>query len=409
MSTTEFNSVDDFLGHSANGRRGGKFMKSWKKQGSCRIFLHTRRLPVAVWRHSVPQLTVFDDKKTGDSIKAFWGRDLGCWENETFLKQQYFRDGDDYQEPENCAICRLINVVLDMVHKDELDWTQPIFKFTGATEAKDNRIIHAGGLTNMFGSKNLSREQIEQLKHAGIRRDQAWGQNMHAKCQYVLTLVDADKPENGVVIDSEPQSVGQKIKKVIADTQASLGMEEGNPFLHPYCIELTFDENATMNEMYNARRIERVKMTPEIERMITQDDPPDLASALRPFNQAALKAFLQEYAVVDLPWDDIFDVPELIPPGDAEEFPPRERTAPKPAAPKATPKPVAKEPESAPAGAATIPCDKCGFAMLETEDTCRKCGAKYELEEDDKPQASPAPAPKGQVKGDVLPFKKSRF
>lgn len=403
MSTTEFNSVDDFLGHSVSGRRGGKFMKSWKKAGSCRIFLHTKRLPVAVWRHPTPQLTVFDDKKTGQTVKAFWGRDLGCWEDETFLKQQYFRDSDDFEPPTKCAICRLVYCVHKLVRAGELDWTDVLFNFTGATDAKDNRILHAGGLTNMFGSKNLSREDLAELKQAGIRRDQAWGQNLHAKCQYVLTLVDADKPENGVVIDSEPQSVGQKIKKVISDTQASLGTEEGNPFLHPYCIELTFDENASMNEMYNARRIERVKLSPEIQQMIVDEDPPDLSGALRPFNQAALRAFLEEYAVRDLPFDEIFDVPDLIPQGDNEEFPPTEPKAKSSAAKPAT-KQAAKEPEPPPAGVQTIPCDKCGFAMLETEDTCRKCGAKYELE-DEEPKAA-APPPKGQVKGDKMPFNK---
>jgi hypothetical protein len=414
MSSTEFNSVDDFLGHSTeSGGRGGKFMKSWKKQGSVRVWLHTRRLPTAVWRHQIPQLTVFEDKKTRETVKAFWGRDCNCWEDETYLKQQYFRDSEDYIAPTKCAACRLIAKVLELVHAGELDWTSPVFNFTGATERKNNKILHAGGLTNMFGNKNLSREDLAQLKDAGIRRDEAWAENLHPKCQYVLALVNDDEVEKGVVIDSEPQSLGQRIKKAISDTQASLGKDEGNPFLNPYCIEFTYDEKAQMNDRYNARRIERVKMRPEIERLIVDEDPPDLTGALRPFNQATMRAFLEEYAVVDLPWDEIFKVPQLIPAGDSEEFPPTEdkpkSTANKTRAPART-----EEPELPPKGSVTIPCDKCKFPMLETESVCRKCGAKYEMEDDDsdsasaEPESTPPPAKKGTVKGDALPFDGSR-
>lgn len=406
------NSIDDFLGHSGSGGGGSRYLKNWKKKGSIRIFLHTRRLPIAVWRHNLPHLTVFEDKQTRESRKVFWGRDLNCWEDEVFLKAQYGRDADGRLEvsPKKCSICRLIDVVAQAVAKGELDWTDEVFRFDGATESKDNRVIHAGGMTNLFGKKDISEAQKRQLKAKEIYVSQEWAQNFHAKCQYVLAVVDVDDPQAGVQIASQPQTVGDVIKGVIKDARASLGDEDGNPMVKPFCIELTYDEAAQMNKRYHARRIERIKLTPDIERLI-RSEPPDISGSTRPFNQLILRSFLERYAVVDLPWDRIFDVPTLAVSGDdgTDPHPDDDHDAAEPAAP--APSRMAAKPAAPPppesstrdVGATMIPCDKCQAPMREDQTTCRKCGAVYVL--DDEDAAAPAPPPKkGVTTGDKLPF-----
>lgn len=408
---SEFNSIDDFLGHSGSGGGGGRYLKNWKKKGSIRVWLHTKRLPIASWKHNIPNLVVFEDRDTRETTKAFWGRDMNCWEDELFLKNQYGRDeaGKLEAPPRKCSLCRLIDVVAQAVANGELDWTDEVFRFEGATDSKNDRVIHAGGMTNLFGKKDLSEAQKKQLRAKEIYPSQEWAQNFHAKCQYVLAVVDNDDPGAGVQIASQAQSVGDAIKGVIKDARASLGDEDGNPMVNPFCIELTYDDKAQMNKKYHARRIERIRLTPEIERLI-RSDPPDLGPSIRPFNQRALRAFLERYAVVDLPWDRIFDVPVLEAAGGEEDEEESREAAPPP--PKEEKKeargrrPAASPPPPPPASSAkdvaTIPCDKCKAPMREDENECRKCGAKYEFDDDAAPE--PPKKGKGEAKGDKLPF-----
>lgn len=45
-----------------------------------------------------------------------------------------------------------------------------------------------------------------------------------------------------------------------------------------------------------------------------------------------------------------------------------------------------------PKGTVLIPCDSCGAQMADTDDTCWKCGAKYELDDAQPQKPPPAPA-----------------
>lgn len=406
MST--INSIDDFLSHSGSSS-GGKYLKGWKKKGSLKLWLHTKRFPMARWVHPVPQLTIFEDRQTRETKKAMFARDLVCWEDENFLKEQYKRGPDGRLEggsPCKCAMCRMIDVVYQAVADGTLSWTDEIFNFDGSTDSDDDRLLLAGGITNMFGKKDLSLEQKKQLKEAGVFPSEAWNQNLQAKCQYVLALVDNDAVQDGVQIATEAQSVGNVIKAVIKDSRASLGDDEGNPMLNPYCIEITYDEKALMDKKYHARKIDRIKMTPEIEKLIFSD-PPDFTPMARPFNQTALRPFLERYCTVELPWDRIFDVPMMSVGGEEREE--TEEAAPAEAAP--TPAPAAAPKRIAPKAppVPTIPCDKCQFPMPENVYKCAKCGEEYEDVPADEPPAAPPPKAagnKGKVTGAKLPFNK---
>ena len=186
--------------------------------------------------------------------------------------------------------------------------------------------------------------------------------------------------------------------------------------VHPFCIELTYDEKAQMNKKYHARRIERVKLTPEIERLI-RGEAPDLEPATRFFNQKNLRAFLERYAVVDLPWDRIFDVPKLVVEkdeegaggdGPGEEEPRREskdreerKPTPEVGRSRRAEAPPPPPPPSSKSDVDMIPCDKCKTPMREDAAICKKCGAVYTFDDDEpeKPTGEP-----GKKKGDKVPF-----
>lgn len=421
-STTEFNSVDDFLDHEGSGGRRGKYLRSWTKDGSIRIWLHTRRMPVAVWQHPFRQLVVFEDKDTRESTKAYWSKPQTCWETEAFLKEQYKRDEEsgvlEVGAPRRCSLCRMIDCVHRAVFSGTLDWTAPVFRFEGSTDPKNDAVLHAGGLTNMFGSDRLSEKQVAFLKSRGIRQSESWKQNAHAKLQYVLCIVNNDEPRDGVQIATQNSLVGEAIKKAIRDTQASLGKEEGNPVTHPFCIELTYDERAPINKRYHGRRIERIKLTPEVDRLI-REEPPSLASITRPFDQRSMRPFLERHAVAGLPWDEIFDVPTLVAESAEDDFPTDKREEASERRVGAGRDGDRREAEGRlreagvhPGGgrsdANTIPCDKCKAPMREDEEVCRNCGATYDIDPADaasKPEPPPKPSPaRGVVRGDRIPF-----
>jgi hypothetical protein len=208
--------------------------------------------------------------------------------------------------------------------------------------------------------------------------------------QYVICIVDDDKPRDGVQILTETSSVGDKIKRVIRDTRQSLGDEKGNLQSNPYCIQLTYDDRELMQNRYHALRYERATLTPEVDRMI-RSDPPDLRRELRAFNQQLLRSFLEKHAVTELPWDDIFRVPELLAAGDDDDFPPRDDQE-EPGSP--APKQEARAPEIP-----MIPCDECKTPMREDARKCPKCGVSYTFDEDE-----PEPPRQGKVTGDRIPF-----
>lgn len=408
----EFNSIDEFLGHSGSSGRN-RYLRDWKKKGFINIWLHTRRLPLANWAHNFPQLVVFEDKETRATTKAYWGRPINCWEDESFLKVQYKRAPDGQLEeakPGKCSMCRVVDEIHLAIHNGELDWLDEVFRFEGSTDPKNDQVLYAGGVTGLFNSDKLTDKQKAELRVKGISQRDTWRQNGHAKLSYVFALVDQDDVRAGVQIATQNQLIGDRVKKVIRDTQASLGDEEGNPMLNPFCVQLTYDENAPINNMYHARRIEKHKLSPEIERLI-RSDPPDLRGSLRKFNQRTQRAFLERHASVDLPWDRIFDVPMLEGDDDGEDADTSVPTTEERQAPARksvggvealAPAPKAPPPPPSSRRVMMIPCEGCKKPMAEDARKCGNCGATYSFDEDEEEK----PAVKGKSTGDKLPFDK---
>ena len=389
----EFNSIDEWLSHRGTDRRGGDYLRNWKEDGHINVWLHTRRLPISLWQHMFPQLVVFDDRDTGETRKAFWGRSANCHEDETVLKKRYKRDrSTDEREvpPRACPQCKLAEVVRGMVREGKLKWTDEVFVFKGATNADDNQVIHAGGLYGAFSGK-LSDDDLDDLKEHGISPREAWRENSLVKENAVFCVVDDDNVEDGVQVATQTGLLGEKVRGVINDEIASKG-DEGNPVKNPYCIQWVYNDarNIEFNKKYHARRFDRCKLTPEIEQLI-RSEPPDLSAMLEPFSRETFRGFAEKYAVVDLPWDDICAADE--------EDEPRRRG---PGTAKAAPKAPESSPKAEPARGGrrrtkpkvevpTIPCDECKAPMPEDALKCGKCGAEYE--QDDEP-AKPAAAHK---------------
>jgi hypothetical protein len=395
---TGINSIDSFLRHRTSGRSGG-FLSSWRKKDQTSkidIWMHRKRFPVALWQHKLPRLFVKTDKDTGENITLIWSQTYNCYESEKVLTNQYLRKNDGTREypPEICSVCRLIETVRDMVDEGQLDWTKTIFRFQGD---KDIRLIHAGGIYNGFNAEkdDMTSEDKVKLKSAGISLMDAWQENVYAKCNYVFCIVDNSNPSNGVQITTETSMLGDRVKEVINDTIESLGAEDGNPFIKPYCIQWEHrPSEREVQKKYKARRMEKYPLTPEIADAINSD-PPDLTQVLHPFNRKTMRAYLERHCLVDLPWDHIFAGTS-----DEEEEGPAQRVG-SIALPPAAEERCSACGKTEATGCQHVACDhllpdgtECGAPMLPNAAKCDACGHVYRVE-------LPSPAKTGRKRSTV--------
>jgi hypothetical protein len=390
------NSIDSFLNHKTSDRSGG-FLSKWRKKDQTSkidTWLHRKRVPVALWQHNLPRLFVKADKDTGENVTLVWGGQYNCWEDEKVLKKQFHRKDDGMREvpPLRCPVCRLVEHVRDMVDNNEIDWTKVVFRFQGD---KDIKVIHAGGIYGGFNAEkdDMTAEDRKKLSNAGISLKDSWQENAYAKCNYVFCVVDQANPSSGVQIATETSLLGDKVKEVMNDAIESLGVEEGNPFHNPYCIQWEHrPSEQEFQKKYKARRMEKYPLTPEIDALISAE-PPDLTQVLKPFNVKTMRAFLERHCTIpDMPWDDIFKgVKNVEEPDTAGEFPPADVGASDgdTEGPAEDMCPLCGKTEEE--GCPHVACNKCDAPMLETDPTCKACGHVYRVD--------PPPTPPAMKKG----------
>jgi hypothetical protein len=391
-------SLEDFLGHSTGGGGGGSRLKNWKNGDPPRInvLLHTQAKIVTVWRHGLNEVREVTDKETGETSLQVWGSRWNCLEDERVLKSQYRRDKATNQRrvpPVICPLCIMVEVLIRMYRDGSLGFCEQILKFEG-DKAEDTRIITAGGFVNQYGSKYLSSEQKGAMRKAGVKLTEAWKENALARCSYIFRVVDVENPGDGVQVAVETAQLGDEVKRVIRDKIQEFGDEEGHPLLNPYVIRWQYSEAAPLKDKYTAQSMSRMTISETARQLITDGPPPDIDYLTKDPDIALLRALLEQHALVELPWDEIFGPAERA----AEKEDPRpdpaqteSRRASKPAVKKPAPaqSKSARKPEPEPQNATEaqqpaeqpelFECDACGKEVLGADDTvCPACGAKYD-------------------------------
>lgn len=412
-------SLDEFLGHKSSERGSGGKILQWRKRKPPAIttWLHTKANLVALWRHGWPRLVEME--RDGAKQVEVWGGTFNCHEQEDVLRRQYKRthEGERIVPPQVCPICLLAEYLRTEVQAGRLAWTEPVFRFEGDVPDQTN-VLTAAGIYNGF-SGDMTRDEVADLRRAGIRRDEAWKQNAMAKCSYVFSIADNDAPGEGVQVCVETTALGDAVKRVIRDQMDALGETEGHPLKTPYAIKWEYHpDEVEFNRKYRALAMPRAVLTPEIQALIVDAPPPDIQPIISKGNVASLRTAMETHALIDLPFDRLFAAAE----GSAEQVAPKQepRTAvgqvaqrpprtgrreapePEPAPAVATrrraapPKPAEPVMPNYPAGTVMLPCDSCGAKMADTDTTCWKCGAKYEVEAEAAPTVAKAkPAPRG--------------
>ena len=381
--------LDEFLGHSTRGGGSGAFLKNWKKDGEIEVWLHRTAPVYPLWAHGWHEVVEVEDRDSGEKVMKVFNRRFVCHERELVLKKQRFREADGTREypPEVCPACLLIEHVYQAIQNNKMDWTDTVFSFQGDDDQFNIEVL-AGGLCGFFQKDDLSKQQQAELRKAGVRRDEAFKQNMLARCQYVLSVVDAGDPSEGVQTALEATSLGDKLKLAIKH-EVKRRKERGNPAKHPYPFALSYDENKQFAERYDVVALE-TEPSDEILRLIS-GDAPDLTELVTPSNCMSFRSQVEAHLVEGSPLrgalDEIFAPAEKAGLMDAPASPPkgqrdRERQARTPEVstePKgrAAPAPAKGKQEPAPEQD-TIQCDHCDADMTGDSLQCDACGATYQ-------------------------------
>lgn len=413
-------SIQDFLKHSTRGDKRS-YLSKWKDADpySIIVWLHTLASIIAIWRHRFPEVVVREDKQTRAISKEVWGGNFNCIETEAVLKRQSYRNkevGGRETPPEKCPFCMMIEFVRTLVESGQLDWRTPIFRFEG-TDPSKTQVLHAGGIYNAFGNKDLTADEKKQLYDASIWIKDAWAQNLMAKMNYIFAVVEHHHPEKGIQVAIEAGLLGDKVKSVIAKEMKSKGVERGNPVLNPYAIEWSFnpDKNIQFDKKYDACPLETVPITPHINKLIRETAAPDMSSMLQPPNWKTLLARWQQHALIQLPWESFFKhvdmnqqaharPPQGAPTGNPGSHPQQNGRPPVVGQPGGRPAFMGAPPGQAQAYAPPqqyapppqeemVGCDNCSQAIPISARACPHCGVQFEMDEPAAPPAAPPRLP----------------
>lgn len=420
---TEYDSMDAWLKSSpGKGSSGGKIAK-WKEDGQLDVWLHTKRLPMTIWRHSFPTTVVMEDKETKEKVAHIWSKKYTCHESEDVLDAMWFRDrdtGERKNPPKRCGLCKFnewlwqqVKLWMDTHEWDEekkawketkkgggkgIDPCRTAFKFVSEAKEEENITLHVAGICGIFGKKDPNPDLVEAMKASKIRGTEAWKENTLVKAEYVMCIVNNDKPGDGVQIAIETKGLGEKVKEVIAKVYKS---QDINIQKTPYCIRWEFDKKAEFSKMYDATAMMKIQPSPRILKLI-RGEAPDLTQIKEPFNQQTMRAILEKHCLLkNVPWDDIF------PSKDEEKVWEKEDNA-EAAKDAADDEETEEESDDNADEESTVTdddededededdekgekvaCDECGKAILMSDAKCPHCGHEYEVaaaeEEEEEP------------------------
>jgi hypothetical protein len=161
----------------------------------------------------------------------------------------------------------------------------------------------------MFQQKDLSKEQLVELKKARVRVGEAYRENCHAKCHYVFQVINAAKPEDGPVIAFEGEALGKKMQIAIGKEikrHGEKGKALGDPFQHPYPFRWEYDDTKSFSDKYDVTAIAE-DPSDEVRAAFAMD-PPSKDDYTQPSNLVELRRSFEAHWVGSIvpPWDEIF-------------------------------------------------------------------------------------------------------
>jgi hypothetical protein len=297
-------SLAGFLGHKTSGG-SGEYLRAWRKEGEIKIWLHTKAGFHALWNHNWPRVVAVKDKQNGGEKMMVFSQRFVCHDPETITRKARFKEDDGRREhpPLLCPMCLMLDWISGEIAAGRLDWTKPLFRFEGDDD-EHTQVLHAGGMVGLYKS-DLSKEEQQKLKKAGISLKTAWKEKVEVRCQYLFQVVDDSDPSAGVVKALEAGDLGDKLKDALRKEIKKRG-ERGNPAINPYPLLWSYDENEPQfGKKYDVTALDEERPTKEILRHITGPRL-DLTKDTSPGDCVELRTALETHALVDMPWDEFF-------------------------------------------------------------------------------------------------------
>lgn len=387
---------DEFLTFEGQGARN-TYLK-WRKDKVVDVWLSCLVLPARLWRHPTPKVV---EQRSGENAgrTTLWSGNYNCLEDEKpVLLSQNMRNkltGRRDYPPCVCPDCLFNEYIFGEVQSGRMHWLQPVLQFESDDET---RIIRAGGLWNMYGSRKLTDAQKGEMRKHKVNPMEAWREDNKAKLAWLFVVARNDKLEDGLQIAVESNLLGQKVIDQLKKEVEKRGPQDGNPLKNPYPLRWKYNDTQGIqfDKRYDCVAAPHgINLTDEIEYLIRETEPPNLDVFKRKPNLEELRTSLESAAMVDgIPWDDLFgpayDLYEKNgwPIGAQEESAPEEvveEPAPPPPAPRVARRPP--EVSTAPAPrAATRPAAAPRAAAPATRPAASRPAAA--------PAAKPAPAPR---------------
>lgn len=398
------------------GERENRRLKKWTEKGFLEAWLWCGDAPAVLWKHRWHKLEPRRDRVTNQTTMEVWSDDVVCLESDaegedSVLEQRFFRheDGSRKKPPLYCPMCRLDEAIFQAVRAGRLDPAEVIFHFPGQKKKYNGRefdttvTIHAAGAYGGFrkivegfrdadGKTGTQSVLYKALNDKGIYTGEAWKEDIRVSLNYVMQLVDQSEPDKGLRHSCERAGVGNKLKHLIRQTRKSLGVEAGDPFLHPYCVRFEHHKDAKdPKDTYDAIRMEKIPLTEDVSRAI-RGPGLDVSRYFELKNLDTLRAQVEQRATPAL--KAAVDL--------AEVFRVLKRDAPAQQAPSvggtSAPAPAPQR-TAVPAQPETEPCVRCKAPLAPTATLCGSCGQKYVIEDDPPAAAPPAATPASQFAG----------
>lgn len=420
--------ISEFLAHESGGNRESEFLR-WKdfdkKSGEVVLWWHTAAPWHPVWSHHFYLEDEVEDKEAFPPKKKMILRTLNlvCQDDVKVYDDQFFRDkSTDHLKtpPLRDPFLILREYLRASMRGSKLRDDQVVFEWQNHKQRGTLIQWCAGTLSGLVKTGQSN-----------------WDHNLNARLHYLLVVVPNTELDGGAKIAKESKLLGDAMKKAIKQRQDSVGVEKGDPMLHPYAFKWVYNgkESSPMNQ-YSVYPYEQAQYTDEVHAAITSEDYPDVSRYAEPGADDLVKtrAAFEAAQQVELPLDMIFSgdaqavaavmrgdagasqkrqggttrVPPAklggdVPAGAKGPAKPTESMGPaKPTSPSgktqqpSKPVPSANKPsgrkkkeEPPPPAEDLEPCPDCDTPFPKTATECPNCHAKFEVD-DDEPEQSAA-------------------
>lgn len=385
---------------AGSGRRASIYIEPWRKRGHVTTWLHKKAKFSRVGRHKWFEIVSFTKRRTQEEVSFVKFSHFNCHELPDYVSISKDRNEDDLRRSHpasKCPFCKMLEWVEDGVISGRISPDAEIFRFDDG-DPEHLQVLHAAGISGLIGLENAPEKWKKTCKKSKVLQSDPWNENCALKLSHAFQVVDDADPSE-VKWALEPPDLFWALKDAIVAKKKELGDDDGDPQKKPYALLWEFDKDAAAKNYGKGNKVypqPKKKLTGKIRRLIEGPKRNDQHLVIGPGDCLALRASMENAAVIDMPFDEFFKEAQRagLMNGSASQQP--AKSAPKRAddeedEPKSDAKPKASQKASSlqtkgntkqtePEVVGT--CDICGEGIGDEDEECGACGTTFDPEND---------------------------